>query len=435
MMAGTTYAPIGDIRHERSSTPARQDRPRARTKTNGRANQNNANGLNWLSRCATDAKGKPIPSLANAMIALRSDPAVKDAFAYDEMLCAATLVNPIPQDGSKFRQRPVTDIDVSILQEWLQLAGLPNVSKETAHQAVDLRAHECAFHPVRDYLAGLQWDGTPRLTGWPAVYLGAERSPYTDGIGRMFLISMVARISNPGCKADHMLVLEGSQGTLKSTACGILGGAYFSDNLPDVTAGKDVSQHLRGKWLIEVSEMHAMGRAEAALLKAFITRPTERYRPSYGRKEVIEPRQCVFIGTTNRDNYLRDETGGRRFWPVKTGSINVEALKGDRDQLFAEAVKAYHDGERWWPDRAFEHEHVQPEQEARFEADAWEESIEKYLRTASKVTIGQVAREALHIDVPKLGRAEQNRIAAAMQRLDWKRQPKKDWQGNRWWSR
>jgi predicted P-loop ATPase len=91
--------------------------------------------------------------------------------------------------------------------------------------------------------------------------------------------------------------------------------------------------------------------------------------------------------------------------------------------------------ERWWPDRAFEHEHVQPEQEARFEADAWEESIEKYLRTASKVTIGQVAREALHIDVPKLGRAEQNRIAAAMQRLDWKRQPKKDWQGNRWWSR
>ena len=391
--------------------------------------------LGWLGKCATDNQGRPFPNLANAMIALRSDPAVKDAFAYDKMLCAAMLMGPIANEGSKFKPRPVTDIDVSSLQEWLQLAGLPNIGKETAHQAVDLRSRECAFHPVRDYLTGLRWDGTPRINGWLATYLGAERSPYTDGIGRMFLVSMVARIFDPGCKADHMPVLEGLQGTLKSTACAILGGAYFSDSLPDVTAGKDVSQHLRGKWLIEVSEMHAMGRAEATLLKAFITRTTERYRPSYGRKEVIELRQCVFIGTTNREAYLRDETGGRRFWPVKTGSVDVEALARNRGQLFAEASKAYHDGEQWWPDRVFERDHVTPEQEARFEVDAWEESISTYLDTESKVTIGQVARVALGIDVPRLGRAEQNRISAAMQRLGWKRQPKKDWQGKRWWSR
>ena len=287
---------------------------------------------------------------------------------------------------------------------------------------------------MRDYLCGLKWDGTRRLSDWLAIYLGAERSPYTVLIGRMFLISMVARIFQPGCKVDHMPVLEGLQGTLKSTACAILGGTYFSDSLPDVTAGKDVSQHLRGKWLIEVSEMHAMGRAEATLLKAFITRTHERYRPSYGRKEVIEPRQCVFIGTTNREAYLRDETGGRRFWPVKTGSVNVEALVRDRDQLFAEAVKAFHDGEQWWPDKEFEREHVAPEQEARFEVDAWEESISTYLTSRSKVTIGQVALEALGIDVPRLGRAEQNRVSAALQRLGWKREPK-DWKGKRWWSR
>jgi predicted P-loop ATPase len=387
----------------------------------------------WLSKCETDKQGRPFPNLANAMIALRSDPAVKDASAYDEMLCAPMLVRPLIDKGLKFKSRPVTDIDVSSLQEWLQLAGLINIGKETAHQAVDLRARECAFHPVRDYLAGLKWDGTPRVNGWLASYLGAERSPYTDRVGRMFLISMVARIYKPGCKVDHMLVLEGQQGTLKSTACELLGGVYFSDSLPDVTAGKDVSQHLRGKWLIEVSEMHAMGRAEATLLKAFITRTHERYRPSYGRKEVIEPRQCVFIGTTNKATYLRDETGGRRFWPVRTGKVDIELLRRDRDQIFAEAVAAYRNSEKWWPDKDFEHDHISPEQETRFEADAWEEHIEIYLDTVAKTTVSQVAKYALGMEPPRVGRAEQNRIANAMERLGWSRDKRTG--GARWWSK
>ena len=250
----------------------------------------------------------------------------------------------------------------------------------------------------------------------------------------MFLVSMVARIYEPGCKADHLPVIEGPQGILKSTACSILGGEWFSDNMPEIGAGKDASQHLRGKWLIEVSEMHAMGKAETAQLKAFITRSTERYRPSFGRKEVIEPRQCVFVGTTNRDQYLRDETGGRRFWPVKVNAVDVDALERDRDQLFAEAVASYHRGAAWWPDKDFERQSIIPEQAARYEADVWEEAIAEYVRSKSKVTIGQVARFGLHLETPRLGTAEQRRIAAALEQLNWKRLPK-DSEGKRWWVR
>lgn len=385
----------------------------------------------WLATCITE-NGKPMSTLANVMIALRNDPAVKEALAYDEMLRTSMLMHACDDDPD-FSLRPVTDADVGHLQEWLQAAGLRRVGTVTVHQAVELRANECAFHPVRDYLEALTWDGQLRVASWLNIYLGAETKPYTEAVGRMFLIAMVARIFQPGCQADYMLTLEGSQGELKSNACRILGGAYFSDHLPDVAiAGKDVSQHLRGKWLIEVTEMHAMSRAETSQLKAFITRTIERYRPSYGRMETIEPRQCLFIGTTNKTVYLRDETGGRRFWPITCGKIDVAALARDRDQLLAEAVALYHNGMHWWPSREFEREHIVPEQEDRFETDVWEEKIAEFLRLKDKVTVGEVARNALFLDTPRIGTSDQRRIAAVLEHLRWRR--KRDEKG-RWWVR
>jgi predicted P-loop ATPase len=380
----------------------------------------------WLDHCILgEGKGaRPLPNLANALIGLRAE--WPHHFAYDEMLCAPMLMRAI--DGqTDFTSRLVTDVDVGIVQDRLQHFGLKRLPKDTVHQAVDIVAHELRFHPVRDWLGGLEWDGADRAKRLMSDYFGAEPGFYTEAIGTMFIISMVARILNPGCKADHMIVIEGPQGTLKSTA-------WFSDNLPDVGGGKDVSMHLRGKWLIEVSEMHAMGRVEAAQLKAFITRTTERYRPSYGRREVIEPRQCVFIGTTNRDAYLRDETGGRRFWPIKAGRIDIDALIRDRDQLFAEAVILFRKGEPWWPDKVFECKHILPQQAERYEADVWEESIKNYLDAKERVTIGEVAQHALCIETSKIGTAEQRRIAAALEQIGWKRQAK-DWRGTRWWTR
>jgi predicted P-loop ATPase len=194
-----------------------------------------------------------------------------------------------------------------------------------------------------------------------------------------------------------------------------------SSDLPDIrSGGKDLSQHLNGKWLIEIGELSAMGKADANVLKSFITRSEEQYRPSYGRLEVVEPRQCLFIGTTNNGIYLRDETGGRRFWPVTCGSvIDVAALARDRDQLFAEATVLYRDGVHWWPHRDFEKQFIQAEQEARFEADAWEQPISDWLSSQQQVTIIDVARGALGITADRLGTAEQRRVGTALHRLGW----------------
>jgi Virulence-associated protein E/Bifunctional DNA primase/polymerase, N-terminal len=386
----------------------------------------------WLKDCVCDDRGNPLPVLASALVGLRV--VFPGHFALDEMARAAAVLAPL-NDEPGFVPHLCSDIDVGIAQDTLQRLGLRRLPKDVVHQAVDIYAHERRFHPVRAYLDGLSWDGKPRVAALFSSYFGAEASPYVACVGQMFMISMVARIYKPGCKADHLPVIEGEQGILKSTGCRVLGGAWFSDSLPDITDGKDASQHLRGKWLIEVAEMHALSRAEATLLKSFISRQQERYRPSYGRMEVVEERQCVFVGTTNRDTYLRDETGGRRFWPIKAGTIDIEALKRDRDQLFAEAVKLYRDGVRWWPDRDFEREHIMPQQAARYEGDdAWEQPIIDYLMDKTQVTVGQVAKQALFMETPRIGTADQRRITAILQQLGWRRQPQ-DWQGKRWWGR
>lgn len=377
--------------------------------------------------------GKPVPNLASVLETLRHAPELQGCFAFDEMAAAPVVMKPFYADDIGPHPRLLTDHDVSRLQEMLQLAGLHRVTAETAHQAITTHARTNAFHPVRDYLDRLDWDGTPRIDTWLSRYLGAEDTPYTRGVGRMFLIGAVARIYRPGCKMDYMPVLEGAQGIFKSTACAILGGDYYSDALPPIGT-KDAALHLRGKWIIEVAELSALDRAEAAALKAFLSRPVERFRPPYSRTEVVEPRQCVLIGTTNKPAYLRDETGNRRFWPVTVTRIDPDALRRDRDQLFAEAAVEFHRGQPWWPTAEFQRELAAPQQEARYEGDPWEQAIGEWLdsSTRDRVTVLEVARLALAMDTARIGTADQRRIAAALERLGWRR-GKRGPRGERFW--
>jgi hypothetical protein len=208
----------------------------------------------WAERCIKDDMGRIIPNLANALIPLAASPEVAEAFAYDEMTRTAILRAALPvaprgegASGGPF-PRAVTDADVNQLQEWLQHQGLPKIGKDQVHQAVDQRAMERAFHPIRDYLGGLRWDKTPRLNRWLHVYAGTAETAYEAKIGKILLVGMVARIFEPGCKFDYMVVFEGEQGALKSTLLRTLAGDWFSDSLPDLRHSDAVrlSMHLRG---------------------------------------------------------------------------------------------------------------------------------------------------------------------------------------------
>jgi hypothetical protein len=174
--------------------------------------------------------GNPIANVANVLSAVRYTPELANVLAYDELLRATVLVSELPIiQGARLvagrpLPRPVVDEDITQLQEWLQHAGLPTISREAVHQAVDRHSRDFSFHKLRDWLSGLEWDGEPRIGKWAVRYLGASNSEYHREIGKMFLIAMIARVYEPGCQSDYVLILQGEQGELKSTALRILAG-------------------------------------------------------------------------------------------------------------------------------------------------------------------------------------------------------------------
>lgn len=313
------------------------------------------------------------PVLENVLLVLRNESVWTGVLSYNEFNLCTMTQNPAPWMQSR-AGAVWTDFDDSQLAAWLQRYGAL-VNSRTAAEAAQTIAQENPFHPVRNYLHSLVWDGKQRVNTWLSVYLGAANNAYTCAVGGCWLISGVARITRPGCKCDQILLLEGEQGSLKSTALMTLAGAeFFCDHISDI-GSKDSRLELAGSWIFELAELDRVRRGELSRIKAFFSAQTDVFRPPYGRRTQRFPRSCIFCATTNDSSPLVDESGNRRWWPVRIGQIDIAALARDRDQLWAEAVTLYEAGEKWWLDSVQLNQIAAKEADLRYSPGLWDEQI------------------------------------------------------------
>jgi hypothetical protein len=362
-------------------------------------------------------EGRILPVLANAIAAFRHAPEWGGVLAFNEFGHGTVALKSVP--WGVVPKGEWTDHEDRLAAEWLQKQGVL-VSVEVAGQAVQTAARDRPFHPVKTYLQSLHWDGVERISSWLSTYLGAEDTEYSRAVGSRWLISAIARVFRPGAKADCCLILEGPQGIRKSTALRTLAGDYFTDELADL-GSKDAAMQIRGVWIIELSELDSLSHSEVARIKAFMSRTTGRFRPPYGMRLVESPRQCVFAGSVNHSTYLRDETGGRRFWPIACGRIDVDALARDRDRLWAEAKARFESGAVWWLETADLVQMASEQQIDRYEGDPWEEVIGAWVESRTSVSISEVLEKCLQKAQALWTQTDKNRAARCLRALGWER--------------
>jgi predicted P-loop ATPase len=372
----------------------------------------------WRSALLRTARGVPKAVLANAITALRHAPEWSGVLGFNEFTLSTVALKPPPWRKSGGTS-DWTDQEDRLAADWLQHEGIC-VSIEVASQAVQAVAPERIFHPVRNYIEGLLWDSVPRIDYWLNYHLGVELNPYSAAVGSKWLISAVARIYRPGVKADCCLILEGKQGIRKSTALKVLAGAWFTDEIADL-GSKDSAMQTRGVWIIEIAELDSMSKTEVGKLKAFMSRGVDRFRPPYGRRLAENPRQCIFAGSVNHTTYLRDETGGRRFWPVSCGEIHIDELQRDRDQLWAEARERFLSDEPWWLDSSELIEQAEAEQAYRCEDDPWQEKIASWIESRSDVSITEILTSRIEKPCAQWTQSDKTRVARCLTALGWQR--------------
>ncbi|MBB1601263.1 hypothetical protein A9977_14565 [Variovorax sp. UMC13] len=331
---------------------------------------------NVMSKLVKGRGGRPDDCRENVLYCMLNDPALRGLIKKNDFsqLLERSKDAPWGRPAGEW-----DDEDDLMLGEYLlRRFGLGIKGKGTLRDGVLMAARLSKYNPIVDWIHAEKWDGVPRIDHWLADVFEVEDRPYTRLIGRCFMMGLVKRAIQPGCKFDYMLILKGEQGLSKSGAFRALAYPYFTDNAIRI-GDKDSQMAMQLAWIVESAELESLNKSETTLIKQFLSAQEDWYRPPYGSQMVKQPRHSVNVGTTNADTFLKDATGDRRFWPLEVKVVHLDILTQQRAQLLAEALHRLNEGEQYWPTRQEEKDLVFPEQEPFKRSDPWEDNLDEYV--------------------------------------------------------
>jgi putative DNA primase/helicase len=341
---------------------------------------------------------------------------------FDERLNNFRFTKPAPWQREASDQ--LTNSDPGAACTWVsKLIGVGFSAAQTMEALVACKPKVLNYDPVAHYLKHVAWDGVPRIDTWLVDYAGCEDGEWARAIGRKTLVAAVARALRPGCKADTVLVLEGPQGRQKSSLIKALCAdeSWFSE-YDGALSGKDkdaVQSIASGPWLVEIGELSSLSRSEVNVVKQFVSRAVDRFRPPYGRVTERFPRKTVFFASTNESEYLQDRTGNRRWWPIEAGECDHVGASLVRDQLWAEAVAAFNAGEQWWLNKAQE-EIARGQQDQRLQSDPWDEELAGFLDARQTALTVREMMQALGLPMTNANSREVRRLQGVLRAAGWR---------------
>jgi len=371
----------------------------------------------WLNLgLALNSNGAPYANLHNVKRLMLSHPNLKDLVWYDEFAGRVMI------ERSGEHPREWKDEDARDVCDFIQgkAVAIDRMTVGTVHDGVDTAARTRKRNPPRDWMNSLKWDGDPRLASLTVQGFGADESEYSMRVGECWMISMVARVMHPGCKVDTMPIFEGEQGAKKSQALEVLGGDWYI-NTDAPIGSREFLMNTARYFLVELGELSSSSRADVERVKSALSTRFDVYRSPYDRLPKEHRRKFVCAGTTNRDDWNLDDTGARRFWPIRCSQVDLDWIRENRDQLFAEAVARYKAGEPWW---TVPKDEADRQQQARRQQDPWEEPIAEWLDTLMfyGVTTKEIFESALKIEYARQDLKSSRRVGIVMRSLGWKAQ-------------